>query len=77
MTYVVKIDRSNCIQTRACTANCPEVFELSPEDGFSQIQEKYRNNGNLGEGTIPDELQKCAQKAADACPVVVISVQKK
>ena len=77
MPYVVTIDRSNCIQTRACTTTCPDVFELSPEDGFSQIQEKYRNNGKLGEGTIPDELQECAQKAADACPVVVISVQEK
>ena len=77
MPYVVKIDRSNCIQTRACKATCPDVFELSNEDGFSQIVEKYRNNGNLGEGIIPDELMDCAQKAADACPMVVISVEEK
>ena len=77
MPYIVKLDRPNCIQTRACTANCPEVFELSSEDGFSQIVEKYRNNDKIDEGTVPDELMDCAKKAADACPMVVISVEKK
>ncbi len=77
MPYSVKIDRTNCIQSRACKANCPEVFELSTDDGFSQIVEKYRYNGNLGEGIIPDDLLDCAQKAAESCPMVVISVEKK
>jgi ferredoxin len=77
MPYIVKIDRSNCIQTRACTANCPEVFELNSDDGYSQIVEEYRNNGNLGEGIIPDDLVDCVQKAVDGCPMVVISVEKK
>lgn len=77
MPYFVKIDGSYCIQTRASTAAYPKVFELSSENGFSQITKQYRNNGEISEGTIPDDLVSCAQKAADACPMVVISVEKK
>ena len=76
MPYVVKIDRPSCISDGVCAAACPEVFELSDDDSLSQLVEQYRNNGNLGEGTIPDDLMDCAQKAADLCPVLIISVEK-
>ena len=77
MPYIVRIDRENCISDGVCEAVCSDVFELSAEDNFSQIVEEYRDNGNLGEGIIPDELMDCAKKAADVCPVVIISVEKK
>lgn len=77
MPYIVRIDRPNCISDGLCEQVCPEVFELSQDDGFSQIVEEYRENSNLGEGTIPDELMDCAQRAADICPVAIISVEKK
>ena len=73
----MKIDRSSCISDGVCAAACPEVFELSDEDSFSQIVEEYRIKDSLGEGTVPDDLMDCAQKAADLCPVVIISVEKK
>ena len=77
MPYVVKIDRPSCISDGICEALCSEVFQLNSDDGFSEIVEEYRVNGNLGEGVIPDDLMDCAEKAADSCPVLIISVEKK
>jgi ferredoxin len=77
LPYILKIDRSSCISDSVCEALCPDVFELSSDDGFSQIVEKYRVNSDLSEGKIPDDLAECAQKAADSCPVLIISVEKK
>ena len=77
MPYIVKIDRDNCISDSVCEALCPDVFEISSEDGLSQIVEEYRVDGKLDEGVIPDDLVDCAQQAADSCPALVITLEKK
>jgi ferredoxin len=41
---------------------------------MSRIVEKYRKNGDLATGEIPDEHAPCAQEAADICPVSIITV---
>ena len=71
----VKIDRSECIQCAVCWEICPDVFEESEEDGFSQIRKEFRIDGMLGSGKVPENLLKCAQNAADACPVSIITVE--
>ncbi|AKG38127.1 MAG: ferredoxin [Infirmifilum sp.] len=72
----VIIDRDQCISDMACVSLCPEVFEMSEEDGKSQIVAKYRVGGNPGEGEVPVELEECVKSAAEACPVSIIHVQK-
>lgn len=74
--YRVTIDRDQCIADMACVALCPQVFEMSEEDGKSQIVEQYRVKGNLGEGIITEDLYECVKTAADACPVQIISVEE-
>lgn len=69
----VTIEREECIACGACLAECPEVFEEN-EEGISQIVEEYRIDDDLGVGDIPDDLEECAQMAADICPVFIIEV---
>lgn len=77
MPYKVTIDRPNCIADGNCQAVCPEVFELSDEDGLAQITQKYRGDPEiLGVGEIPDEMVDCAETAAEVCPVFIISVEE-
>ncbi len=73
--FRVTIDRDNCISCATCWTVCPEFFEENPEDGFSQVVEKYRVNGNIGEGQAPEELEGCVKDAANGCPVEVIHMQ--
>jgi len=70
----VTIDRDGCISCGTCWLECPAVFEENPADAKSQIVETSRSGGELGEGDAPDDLAECVQRAADACPVVVIAV---
>ena len=77
MPYFVKIDGSYCIQTRASTAAYPKVFELSSENGFSQITKQYRNNGEISEGTIPDDLMDCTKISCLCIPGGNITLEEK
>jgi ferredoxin len=70
----VTIDREECIECGACYADCPEVFEESSEDFFSQITEEYRVDDDLGVGEVPDDLEECVEDAAYGCPVEIIHV---
>jgi ferredoxin len=70
----VSIAREECIQCGSCEILCDKVFKL-PENDKSTIVEKYRTGGNPGEGEVPPELEKCAQTAADACPVTAINTK--
>ncbi|MEM0506337.1 MAG: ferredoxin [Thermosphaera sp.] len=75
--YRVKIEpRENCISDMVCVSICPDVFEMNPDDNKSQIVEKYRSDGNIAVGVIPEDLATCAQDAANACPVQIIIVEK-
>ena len=70
----VTIDRDGCISCGTCWLECPDVFAENPADARSEIVERYRGETGVGEGDTPDELADCVQVAADACPVVVITV---
>lgn len=58
----VKIDKDNCICCGMCVETCPEVFQLG-EDGYAQV---YCEPTPL----VEDKTHKAAEK----CPVSVISV---
>lgn len=70
----VTIDRDGCIECGNCAATCSDVFELKPGDK-ADIKQNYRASGP-DKGIVPENLSKCAQDAADACPVQVISTEK-
>ena len=69
------IERSDCTSCGTCWETCRAFFEENPDDHFSQVIEKFRLNGNIGEGSAPDELDACVTDAADLCPVSIITVE--
>jgi ferredoxin len=71
----VTIDREECIECGACYADCPEVFEESPEDYFSQILEEYRVDDDPAVGEVPEDLEECVEEAAYGCPVEIIHIE--
>jgi len=68
----VKIQRDECISCGTCVDVCPDFFELSGDDNFSQVLEPYRIAGDLSRGEPPPELEERIQEAADLCPVQII-----
>ena len=68
----VKIQRDECISCGTCVDVCPEFFELSGDDNFSQVLEPYRISGDLSRGEPSPELEERIQEAADLCPVQII-----
>ena len=70
----IDINRDDCIECGTCATTCADVFEL-PSGQKAAVVSKYRK-GDPGKGEVPDNLNKCAQLAADACPVEVIKVTK-
>ena len=70
----VSIDRGTCVSCGSCWETCPGFFEQNPDDTFSQVVEKYRLDGKIGEGLLPADLEPCAQDAADLCPVQIITI---
>ena len=75
-TFQVTIDRDECIMCGACYAMCPEFFEEDPDDGFSQVIEEYRVDGDPGKGKAPGELEECVTDAAEGCPVEIIHIHE-
>ncbi len=59
---MVKVDKNKCIGCGACTATCPEVFELE-DDGKSHV----KSGADLGKNA------KCIDEAIANCPVNAIS----
>jgi ferredoxin len=75
MTVMVEIDRRNCIQSGRCyEENCPEAFRSGAE-GTAEIVERYRD-GDPGRGLLPDDMHECAKRAAEGCPVAVITATR-
>lgn len=70
----VSIARDECISCANCWETCPDFFEENPDDGLSQVVEKYRINDNPGEGEAPAELGDCVKEAANECPVEIIHI---
>ncbi|MET1128692.1 MAG: ferredoxin [Thermoproteota archaeon] len=74
----VWIDRDQCIADMICVSLCPDVFEMSEEDGKSQIVAKWRvDPNNVGEGLVDESLKDCVSSAAESCPVAIIHFEEK
>jgi ferredoxin len=59
---MVKVDKDKCIGCGACSATCPEVFEMG-DDGKAQVKAKFDEKKNA----------KCIKEAINNCPVEAIS----
>jgi ferredoxin len=76
MTVKIEINQEECIQCGKCyNDECPDVF-MEGDDGTSMIVEQFRVSGDAAKGQVPDDKFDCATKAAEECPVTVISVSK-
>ena len=60
---MVKVNE-NCIGCGACTAVCPDVFDLNDEGKAENI---------MGED-IPEDLMDACKEAAESCPVEEIEL---
>ena len=58
------IVNENCIGCGACTAVCPDVFDLNDEGKAENI---------MGED-IPEDLMDACKEAAESCPVEAIEL---
>jgi len=61
MAIKIELDRENCIGCGACTAVCPENWEMA-KDGKSKLKKTSL------------EKMGCNIEAAEACPVNVIHI---
>ena len=61
-------------ELRLLLGGLPGFLRADPDDTFSQVVEKYRLDGKIGEGLLPADLEPCAQDAADLCPVQIITI---
>ncbi|MFO8050705.1 MAG: ferredoxin [Thermoplasmatota archaeon] len=68
----VTIDKNGCISCGSCAETCPDVFKMDV-DGKAAITEQFAQ-GNPTSANIPAEVQDCAEKAAQVCPVDVITL---
>ena len=76
MTVKITIDRDGCVQCGNCyNEDCPTLF-AEGDDGTSEIQSGFREEGDLAKGNAPDDMEECASKAAKGCPASVITVSK-
>jgi len=71
----VTVNRETCIACGSCYLICAEVFE-GESDGKSKVNDQYlkEQSKNYSTGEIPEELENCANEAAEACPTQSIEV---
>ena len=61
----VKVNSDNCIGCGACTAVCPNVFDMSDE-GFAKAKVEV----------VAEEDVEACNEAKDGCPVSAIEVEE-
>jgi len=58
---IAYVEKDVCIGCGACPTICPEIFAMD-EDGLATTQQDH----------VPEELEECAQEAAESCPTEAI-----
>ncbi|MFA5237308.1 MAG: ferredoxin [Methanoregula sp.] len=72
----VTIERKQCISCGSCWDACPELFVQNDKDSFSEIVEKYRENGESGASIVIPDTMACVREAAGLCPASIIFVEE-
>lgn len=70
--YKIRHDRNNCIGCTACAALCPKFWEMSIEDGKSDVIGSVKGKDGWEELEIFEEDFQANMDAASVCPVNVI-----
>lgn len=73
MSVKITHDRNICIGCGACTAVCPDFWEMS-DDSKSNLK-GAKGNGSSFMLELPDK--KCNMNAAQSCPVNCIHIEEK
>lgn len=68
------LEKEKCIGCGSCTTLCPEYFEME-DDGKSHIKNSNKDS-KTGNEELEVEKIKCAESAAEACPVECIHIKK-
>ena len=73
---IVTLQRDKCIGCNYCAEFAPEFFRMSKKDGKSVLLKSIEKKGFFTIKTpFPDAFESC-DKAANACPVNIISVKE-
>ena len=76
--FSVEIDKSACQGFGSCVELCPELFQLSEDDGKALFSVEGAKKVNKNEETITETLNleelECAKKGAEACPFNAIHI---
>lgn len=70
--YLIQHDRPNCIGCTACASIAPRFWEMSDEDGKSDIIDSKMRKDGWQERKIEGQDFQVNLDAAEACPVNVI-----
>jgi len=54
----VRVDADRCVGHGMCRLACPEVFELSDDDGHAYVVEEI----------VPPDLEEAVRQAVRGCP---------
>lgn len=74
MSYQVIHKRPDCIGCGACASLCPEYWHMDA-DGKSKLKNAIKQKNGIETAEFKEGL-KCNQKAANACPVQIISIKE-
>ncbi|MEM1674924.1 MAG: ferredoxin [Candidatus Bathyarchaeia archaeon] len=63
--------REACVSEMICVVLCPEVFEISKDDGKAVIKLQWRSS-KVNEGYVPGDFEDCVVAAYENCPVEIV-----
>ncbi len=72
---IITLQREKCIGCNYCAELDPEHFRMSKKDGKSVLLHSQNNKGFYTYKDLINENFETADKAANACPVKIISVK--
>ena len=74
---IITLQREKCIGCNYCAEFDAEHFRMSKKDGKAVLLQSQEKRGFHTFKTANDFSFDAAEKAANACPVKIISVRKK
>lgn len=65
--------RKKCIGCGACSAVCPDFFEMSEKDGLAILKNSKKAGDDF---ELETSKPGCLKEAAEVCPVKIIEIKK-
>lgn len=73
---VITLQREKCIGCNYCAEFAPEYFRMSKKDGKSVLLKSTDKKGFFVHKTLLSDAYEPNKKAADSCPVKIITVKE-